>query len=213
MEDAGVPVFVDPTAAIRTLGAISRPRPLVRREAAPALDAQLDASLRHGQSFSGAQALGVLKRAGLPVAPSAACATAEGAAGVAPMVSDGVECILGVHTDPVFGPVVRVGLGGVLVEVLHDVSFRLAPFDHATAREMIDSLKGKAVLYGARGRPKCDVEALAEALVRLSHFADAAKAHVQSIDINPFLVLPEGRGGLGIDAVVETWRESRTQRG
>ncbi|MGH8790923.1 MAG: acetate--CoA ligase family protein [Cupriavidus necator] len=264
MDNAGVMVFVDPTAAIRTLGAISRPVSLASKSSAAALDAELGATLRHAQSFSEAQALDVLRRAGFPVVAHAVCTSVDDAAAafrkfggsvavkllspdvvhksdvggvrlglaspdgvrrafeevvasarshcpdariegalVAPMVSDGVECILGVHIDPVFGPVVMVGLGGILVEVLRDVAFRLAPFDHATAHEMIDSLKGKAVLHGARGRPKCDVEALADALVRLSQFADAAKDHVQSIDVNPFLVLPEGRGALAVDAVIE----------
>jgi len=117
-------------------------------------------------------------------------------------VSDGVECILGVHRDPVFGPVVMVGLGGVMVEVLRDVSFRLAPFDHATAREMVDSLKGAAVLYGARGKPPCDVEALCDALVKLSHFAASAGPALASVDINPLLVLPRGRGVMAVDGVV-----------
>ena len=70
---------------------------------------------------------------------------------IAPMIKGGVECILGVQRDPVFGPVVMFGLGGILVEALRDVSFRLAPFDKAEAHRMIDSIKARAVLDGWRG--------------------------------------------------------------
>ena len=72
---------------------------------------------------------------------------------ISPMISGGVECILGAKIDPVFGPVVMFGLGGILTEVLKDVAFRRAPFGPDVAREMIDELKGAAVLKGARGQP------------------------------------------------------------
>lgn len=121
---------------------------------------------------------------------------------VAPMAPKGVECIVGMHSDPVFGPVVMFGLGGVFVEVLKDVSFRLAPFDHAQALSMIREIKGYALLQGARGAPPCDINALADALVALSRFADARREDFSSVEINPLLALPDGQGVLALDAVL-----------
>lgn len=121
---------------------------------------------------------------------------------IAPMIKGGVECILGVQRDPVFGPVVMFGLGGILVEALRDVSFRLAPFDHAEAHHMIDSIKARAVLDGWRGAPAADVDALADALVALSRFAAAAGDKLESIDINPFVAMPKGKGAMALDAVL-----------
>jgi len=121
---------------------------------------------------------------------------------VAPMAPKGVECIVGVHGDPVFGPVVMFGLGGVFVEVLKDVSFRLAPFDRTQAMAMIREIKGYALLQGARGTPPCDIGALADALVALSQFAHAHRDDFSSIEINPLLALPDGQGALALDAVL-----------
>ncbi|MBV8776382.1 MAG: acetate--CoA ligase family protein, partial [Alphaproteobacteria bacterium] len=123
---------------------------------------------------------------------------------IAPMISGGVECILGVQRDPVFGPVVMFGLGGILVEALRDVSFRLAPFGVAEAHRMIDEIKARGVLDGWRGRPATDVDALARALVALSQFAAAAGDKLDSIDLNPFVVLPKGKGAIALDAVLTT---------
>jgi acetate---CoA ligase (ADP-forming) len=126
---------------------------------------------------------------------------------VAPMIGGGVECILGVQRDAVFGPIVMFGLGGIFVETMRDVSFRLAPFGREEALGMIDDLKAKPLLFGARGRAAADVNALADALVRLSQFAVAMEDQVDSIDINPFSVLPDGRGALALDAVLIRRRE------
>jgi len=121
---------------------------------------------------------------------------------VAPMAKRGVECIAGVHCDPVFGPVVMFGLGGVFVEVLKDVSFRLAPFGRQQALSMIREIKGYALLQGARGAPPCDLDALADALVALSRFAYARRNEFSSVEINPLLALPTGSGALALDAVL-----------
>jgi len=121
---------------------------------------------------------------------------------VSPMITEGVETILGVHRDPVFGPVVMFGLGGVLVEVLNDVSFRVAPFDEAEALRMVLELNGRAILEGTRGRPPFDLAALSTALAALSRFAVANADTIESVDINPFLVLPEGRGAVALDALI-----------
>ncbi|WP_372661774.1 acetate--CoA ligase family protein, partial [Hydrogenophaga sp.] len=121
---------------------------------------------------------------------------------VAPMVRAGVECILGVHLDPVVGPLVMLGAGGVHVELLKDVSFRVAPVDIRQARAMIDELKSVPLLKGYRGAPPADVEALADAIVRISEFAMAAGNSLEAIDLNPFCVLPEGQGVAALDAVI-----------
>ena len=94
------------------------------------------------------------------------------------------------------------GLGGVLVEVLDDVSFRVAPFDEDEARRMVLALKGRAILDGSRGRGPYDLPALYTALARLSQFAAVHADAIESVDVNPFLVLPEGRGAIALDALV-----------
>jgi acyl-CoA synthetase (NDP forming) len=122
---------------------------------------------------------------------------------VAKQLKGGVECILGIHRDPVFGPMAMFGLGGIFVEVLKDVVFRRCPFGADVAEAMIRSIKGAPLLTGARGRPKADVKALAEMLSRLSAFAVAAGEQLQSIDLNPVFAMPEGQGAFAADAVIE----------
>ncbi|HEX4261884.1 MAG TPA: acetate--CoA ligase family protein, partial [Acetobacteraceae bacterium] len=122
---------------------------------------------------------------------------------VSRQMAGGVECILGIQRDPVFGPVAMVGLGGVFVEVLRDIALRRCPFDEAEARMMIEGLRGAALLHGARGRPRADVAAAAAMLARLSAFAAAAGPRLRAIDLNPVLVMPEGEGAWAADAVVE----------
>jgi acyl-CoA synthetase (NDP forming) len=120
---------------------------------------------------------------------------------VAPMLAEpGVECILGVQRDPVWGPVVMVGLGGVWVEALRDVAFRIAPFGRDDALAMIDSLRSRRLLDAHRGRAALDAGALADALVALSRLAVAAGNTLDSIDINPFVLRPHG--AVALDAVV-----------
>lgn len=120
---------------------------------------------------------------------------------VSPMIGDGVECIMGVSVDPAFGPVVLFGLGGIFVEVLKDVTLRVAPFSAAEAAEMIREVKGFPLLDGARGKPKADVAALADALSRLSVFAAANAGRIDSVDVNPILVRPAGLGVVAVDAL------------
>jgi acetate---CoA ligase (ADP-forming) len=122
---------------------------------------------------------------------------------VAKQLKGGVECILGIHRDPVFGPMAMFGLGGIFVEVLQDVVFRRCPFGPGTAEAMIRSIKGAPLLLGARGRKKADVRALAEMLSRLSAFAVGAGDRLRSIDLNPVFAMPEGEGAFAADAVIE----------
>jgi len=134
------------------------------------------------------------------VAAHAPAAKLEGAL-VARMIEGGVETVIGIKRDPVFGPVVMFGLGGVYVEVLKDVTLRLAPVDRATAGEMIRRIKGFPLLAGARGKPPADLDALADALAAMSRFA-AAHPEVASAEINPFIALPQG--GVAVDALILT---------
>ncbi len=107
------------------------------------------------------------------------------------MAAPGVEAIVGGRQDPVFGPLIVVGLGGVLVEVLKDTAIRLAPVSLDEAREMIDELKGVALFRGVRGRPPADVEALARVVHAVSHLV-AGCPGIGEIDLNPVLVHPQG---------------------
>ena len=121
---------------------------------------------------------------------------------VARMAERGVETILGVVRDPVFGAVVMFGLGGVFVEAFQDVAFRVAPFGVAEARAMIGEVKGRVLLRGVRGQPPADEDALAAALAALSVYAARHTDGIESIDINPLLVLPRGRGVQALDALI-----------
>ena len=119
---------------------------------------------------------------------------------VAEMINGGIETVLGVTKDPVFGPTVMFGLGGVFVEVLKDVTFRVAPFGPEEARRMIDEIRGRAVLDGVRGAPPADIDALANAISTLSIFAAENSRTIDAIDINPFLALP--KGAVAVDALI-----------
>lgn len=121
---------------------------------------------------------------------------------VAPMLRGGVECILGVSRDAVFGPVVMFGLGGIFVEAMGDVSFRVAPFDVDEARRMIAETKASKVLDGLRGAPPADREALARALSDISLYAAANAQALESLEANPVLVRPAGQGLVALDAVL-----------
>ena len=120
---------------------------------------------------------------------------------VAEQAAPGLEAILGVTQDPAFGPVVVFGLGGVLVEALGDVSFRVAPFGPLEARRMIDEIRGRKLLDAFRGAPERDIDALAEAISRLSAFAAHHGAALETVDVNPLIVGARGQGALAADGV------------
>jgi len=128
-------------------------------------------------------------------------ATIEGVL-VCPMVTGGVETVVGVADDPLFGPTVMFGLGGVLIEVLGDVTFRVPPFDRAQARRMVHEVQGYQLLAGTRGRPKADVTALVDVIMKVQRLAVDHAGHLAELDINPLLVLPEG--AVALDALVVT---------
>ena len=116
------------------------------------------------------------------------------------MAGPGVEMIVGVSRDPDFGPMLGVGLGGVLVELLDDFVLSPAPVDTAEAREMLRNLRGRRILDGVRGAPPADVDALVGLLVAVSEFAAAAGDALEALDLNPVIVHPRGEGVSVVDA-------------
>jgi acyl-CoA synthetase (NDP forming) len=120
---------------------------------------------------------------------------------VSPMVQDGLETILGVINDDVFGPVVAFGLGGIFAEALKDMTYRIAPFDIDAAREMIGELRSASMFTGARGQSPRDTEALAATLVAVSDMAWQLRDRLSELDINPLLVLEQGKGVVAVDAL------------
>ncbi len=117
-------------------------------------------------------------------------------------MASGVEALIGVVNDEGFGPTVALGLGGVLTEVLKDVTFRIAPFDIETARDMIAELRGAKLFDGYRGSPPADKEALAAMLVEVSRMAAALGERVKEMDVNPVFVRPKGEGCVAADALI-----------
>jgi acyl-CoA synthetase (NDP forming) len=119
------------------------------------------------------------------------------------MAGEGVEMILGIKRDPLFGPVVLCGLGGILVEILKDVVVGIPPLSLEQARDMVTRLRGFPILAGVRGKPPADIDALCRALVAVSHLAVSLGDQLAGLDINPLIVLPQGQGVVAVDAVVE----------
>ena len=119
------------------------------------------------------------------------------------MVSGGVECIAGVHRDPVFGPVLMFGLGGIHVEVLRDVSLRVLPIGRDEAHAMVRELRAFAILDGARGQAPTDLESIVDVLCALADFALRAGDALVSAEINPLIARPAAAGGaVAVDALV-----------
>ena len=112
---------------------------------------------------------------------------------VQPMIGGGVELMAGVTHDPVFGPLVAFGLGGIHVEILADVSFRVAPLSDRDAAEMVRGLRGFRLLEGYRGHPPADLAAIEELLLRVSRLAEEIP-EIGEIDLNPIIAFPPGEG-------------------
>ncbi|HWB46437.1 MAG TPA: acetate--CoA ligase family protein [Hyphomicrobiaceae bacterium] len=121
---------------------------------------------------------------------------------VQPMAPPGHEVILGIKRDATFGPMLMVGLGGVLVELLQDVALAPVPLDDRQARDLIESLKGARLLRGYRGTPPADVGALATLMAQLSRLAAEHVEDIAEIDLNPVLVHEQGRGVTVVDALI-----------
>lgn len=114
-------------------------------------------------------------------------------------VQGGIEVLVGVTTDPTFGPLLVCGLGGVMVELIHDVAFRLSPVTDIDARDMLASLRSAQVLDGYRGAAAGDREALVALLQRVSALIEAIP-ELTEMDLNPVKVLPPGKGAIVVDA-------------
>ncbi|WP_055623608.1 acetate--CoA ligase family protein [Streptomyces sp. JHA19] len=121
---------------------------------------------------------------------------------VCQMVERGVEMVVGASHDPLFGPTVTVGLGGVLVEVLRDTAVRVPPFGEEQVRGMCAELRGRALLDGVRGRPPADLDALVEVVLRVQRMALELGDELAELDVNPLMVLPRGQGAVALDALV-----------
>jgi acyl-CoA synthetase (NDP forming) len=119
-----------------------------------------------------------------------------------PMLSGGVEILVGVTRDPVFDWMLTVGLGGVWTELMRDVRHRLLPVDAAGAETMLTELKGFALLNGYRGVPRADVRAAAQAIAAVCSAVLCGGDLLREVEVNPLLVMPEGRGAVAIDALV-----------
>jgi acetyltransferase len=128
---------------------------------------------------------------------------------VQPMPAFSLEAVAGVVVDPLLGPAILFGLGGVFVELIRDTVTEVPPLSHQQAREMVLSIRASDVLEGARGTEPLDVDALADLLVRLGDFALAHQDRLVSVDLNPVFVGPSGTGVVAVDAVVELRDEVR----
>jgi len=139
------------------------------------------------------------------VSVNAQSAHVEGVS-VVEMVEPGRELILGVTRDPLFGPVLLVGLGGVFAEVLNDVAMRVMPVNREEIMSMFDSLKGVNVLRGVRGQAPVDIEALADIVEGLSQLIAEVGDEFSALDLNPVIAYPHGKAPVATDALIELVR-------
>ena len=112
----------------------------------------------------------------------------------------GREVIMGVKAQEGLKPLVMFGLGGIFVEALRDVSFRVAPLTRLDAEAMIDEIRGRRVLEGLRGQPPVDRDALVDAILKVSDLASACREEIEELDINPLVVFPQG--ARAVDALI-----------
>ena len=124
---------------------------------------------------------------------------------IQPMIAAGVETIVGVTEDPLFGSLVAFGLGGIHVEVLKDVHFRVAPLTERDADELLREVRGYKLLEGYRGHPAADRDALREVLLRVARLAEEVPEIVE-LDLNPVIALPPGNGCRIVDARIRVAR-------
>lgn len=115
------------------------------------------------------------------------------------MVPPAVEMLAGITVDEQFGPLLALGSGGILVELLDDVVLRLPPLNEAQARRMVTATRSWLLLQGFRGQPPADVPALVQLLTNLSRLAQAESHHLASLDLNPVMILPQGQGVQVVD--------------
>jgi len=118
------------------------------------------------------------------------------------MARPGVEVIIGMNKDPQFGPVLMFGLGGVLVEVLKDVSFRIVPLTRRDASQMIREIKGFPILEGYRGQEPADIELLEDTILKLSDFVES-HPQIKELDLNPIFAYKDGLAAVDARVVLE----------
>jgi acetate---CoA ligase (ADP-forming) len=119
------------------------------------------------------------------------------------MATEGIEMILGIKRDPLFGPVVVCGFGGVLVELLKDIAIGIPPISRQQAHSLLQGLRGWSLLTGLRGKPPADVDALCDAIVKVSNLAVNLGEQLLALDINPLVVHANSRGVVAVDALVQ----------
>jgi acyl-CoA synthetase (NDP forming) len=157
-----------------------------------------DGDIAH-KTEAGAVKLDLRDEAALRAACSAMTAAREGFL-VQPMMTGGVELVVGIKRDPLIGPVLLVGLGGVLVEIMRDTVLALAPVGKAEARRMLERLRGFRLLQGYRGSPSANLDAVCEAIARISEFAADHADQVEEIDVNPLLARADS--AVALDALI-----------
>lgn len=118
------------------------------------------------------------------------------------MAQEGTEIIIGLSKDPQFGPTIMFGLGGIFVEILKDVSFRVPPVTETDARQMIEEIKGAKILKGFRGKPESDWDAMIDTLMKVSTLSLELREVIAELDINPLIVYEQGKGIKALDALV-----------
>lgn len=118
------------------------------------------------------------------------------------MAAKGIEVVVGMSNDAQFGPTLMFGLGGVFVEVVQDVAFRVLPISGPEAWKMIHETKGSILLNGYRGMAKMDIDGILTTLVKISRMCMDLKDIIQELDINPLMVYPERQGVQAIDALI-----------
>jgi acetyltransferase len=118
------------------------------------------------------------------------------------MTRNGTEVMIGMSQDPQFGPTIAFGMGGIYVEILKDISLRVAPLTKFDAEQMVSEIKGYPILQGIRGKKRSDIEAIVDVLLRVARLAEDCKNTISEIDINPLIVFDEGQGVKALDALV-----------
>ncbi|MBW2037283.1 MAG: acetate--CoA ligase family protein [Deltaproteobacteria bacterium] len=128
-------------------------------------------------------------------------------------VRGGSEVMIGMSRDPQFGPAIVFGLGGIFVEILKDISLRVAPLSAADAEQMVKEIKSYPILTGVRGRKRSDIKAIVDVLIKISRLAKDWEDTIAEIDINPLIVMDEGRGVKAVDALVVLREPEASGRG
>lgn len=199
LQEAGIPVTTTVLARTR-----EEARTLAERVGYPVVLKIVSPDIAHKSDVGGVK-VGLADGAAVDAAFEEIVASAKKAVpnanitGVAVqnMAPPGTEVIVGMTTDPQFGPVMMFGLGGIMVEVLKDVSFRIVPLTERDAAQMIDEIKGHAVLEGVRGQPPVDKAALCDAILKVAAFVEQ-HPEIQEIDLNPMFAYADG--AIAVDA-------------